>query len=859
MGKAVKKILIILAAIFFVFIGASVIFVLTFDVNRYKGIIIKKISHAIEKDITLDRISLDFSHGLGCRVDGLALKEKNTGWDDAWLKARTAQISVRILPLFKKDVQVERIEIEGLDLKLNDEFLRHPTQPPDSSQGELDTSPLALGALKFLARVIVVKDSVITYMPIESENTIKLGISILMLNNVSLFGPVQVNAVLSTVDKGKDNIVVKCIVFPELSNKAPYIKTLDLKLDVGGLDLPRFLRTIGYTQAAEQLIDKEVRGIVIIRSEKLFLDPNKIFNSNISLRLSEFGTDAVPLKGGVKNLTLDAEISDRNLIIRNCSGLVGGGDISASLTIRDLYSVINKKSVPYLEAVKARIDLDGLDIQGIASVMNNAYIKESLSGIVLKGIVSTEAEKLYMDPEKMWDSNVAISLGKCSTNILAVPGGIKDVDIEVRLEQGDMVIKKLSGIVAGGLISASGTIKNIEAVVSQKGILETENVIMQFNLQDFNLSGLLAMAGNETIAKILKDKTIAGKVRVKSDRFSISQKEKSSGLSILLSQGMTDIVPIQGGVEDIELEAALEQNDLVVYKFIGSTVDGIFSIKGSIKDIFSAQLSNFDILCSDVNLGSLFPQSNPRLPRFQGIVNLTATITGQGLKQDQLMQSLTGSGSLKISRPVLKNMNILRLAFDKMDMIPGLVNKLRENLSENYAEVLKQKDTNFKPIDIIYGISQGKLFFKDAEVESDGFLVRGQGEIGLLGDIQIGSYLVIAPDISQAFIDIVRELRFLANEEGMINMPLAIASRGSHVSVDIDRDYVLRKLIVSKGSELLENIFKKKDKSQEEPQSQRDESQQDTEDSNMQQRKNKSPEPATLIKSIFDIIGSQDK
>src|SRR3989338_1226660 len=729
-----KKILIILAAIFLVFIGAIIIFALTFDVNRYKGIIIEKLRQTIQKDIALERLSLDFSHGLGCRVDGLALKEKDARWDDAWLKARNAQISVKILPLFKKDVQVNRIDIEGLDLQLTSELLKQPAQSSDSSQGKSDASTMALGALKFLAKVIVIKDSIITYMPTKSEDMIKIGISTLMLNNVSLSGPVHVNAILSTLDKGKDNIIVKGVVFPELSNKTPYIKDLDLKIDVSGIDIPGFLRTFGYKQIAEQLIDKKVRGIVIIRADKLLLDPNKIFDSNVSLKLSEFETDVLPLKGGVKNLTVDIELSGKGLIIKNCFG-----------------------------------------------------------------------------------------------------------------------------VVAGGNISASGTIKDIEAVVSQKGMLETENVLVQFNLQDFNVSELVAMSGNEDIAKTLKEKTIEGKVTIKSDKFSLGQKEKSSGLSILLSQGMTDIIPIQGGVKDIELDAVLEQNNLLVHKLTGSAAGGTFLIQGSVNNIFSSQISNFDISCSGINLDSLLLQTIPEAPRFKGIADLKATITGQGFQQDQLMQSLTGLGSLKVDKPVLKNMNILRMAFDKMDMIPGLVARLRENLPENYTEVLKQNDTNFKPMDVAYTISQGKLIFKDVSIESDGFLVKAQGEAGLLGDIQIGSYLFIAPDLSLAFIKIVRELRFLANEQGMINMPLSITGKAPQVSVNIDRDYVLRKLIVSKGSELLENIFKKKDKSQEEPRSQPGETQQDTDSSNVQQKKSRSSEPAVLIKSIFDIIGSQDK
>src|SRR3989338_5003005 len=422
-----KKILIILGVIFFIFTVGAVVFVLTFDINRYKDTIIEGISGAIEKDVMLERIALDLRHGIGCRVEGLALKEKDTDWDSAWLKARSVEVNVKILPLFKKDIQVNRIEIQGLDLKLSDKLLhsgaRHRTYNvrPAAWHQTTDTGGhAALGALKFLAKVIVIRDSVVSYTAPDSIDAVKIGISSLILNNVSLSGPVRVSAVLSTLDKGKDNIVIKGIVFPELSSEEPYIKNLDLKLDTGGIDFPLLLRTFGYTQAAEQLVGKEIHGIVTVRAQKLFLDPEKIFDSGVSLKVSGFEIDALPFKGGVKNFMLDAEFSGNNLIIKDCSGSVAGGNIQASLTIRDIAMLIDKKSAPCLEAVKARIELDGLDVQGIASAVSDPAIKKALSEASLKGTVSVKADRLCMDPEKILDSNIDISLEKFSTNIAEI-------------------------------------------------------------------------------------------------------------------------------------------------------------------------------------------------------------------------------------------------------------------------------------------------------------------------------------------------------------------------------------------------------------------------------------------------------
>jgi hypothetical protein len=106
-------------------------------------------------------------------------------------------------------------------------------------------------------------------------------------------------------------------------------------------------------------------------------------------------------------------------------------------------------------------------------------------------------------------------------------------------------------------------------------------------------------------------------------------------------------------------------------------------------------------------------------------------------------------------------------------------------------------------------------------------------------------------------VGIVKELRYLQDQEGMINMPLFIVGKAPQVSVDIDRQYLLNKLLISKGTELLGDLLSGKKGSGQETQIQPDSQQQNAVQTDNQQGEEKAPEPASIFKSIFDAIGSQ--
>lgn len=193
---------------------------------------------------------------------------------------------------------------------------------------------------------------------------------------------------------------------------------------------------------------------------------------------------------------------------------------------------------------------------------------------------------------------------------------------------------------------------------------------------------------------------------------------------------------------------------------------------------------------------------------FRCSLDLNMNILINSLSQDDMLKTLSAKGNIKLQNAVLDNMNILRAALDKLNMLPGLVQKLKDNLPEKYSGLLNQNHTAFKPINAGFQIKDGRIFFNEFLVESNAFYLTGKGSIGMEQDLDISADLFIQKDLSEAFINTAPELRYIADDKGFITMPLEINGKAPNITVMPNLEYVIQKLFVSKGRELLNKFFK---------------------------------------------------
>lgn len=560
-----KKLFVILVFLLIVLFTGLFVYFLTLDVNRYKPMLIEKIEESIQKNVRLGNISLNIFPPITISANSISVKDLEKSWDDALLEAGSLNARVKILPLIRKNIEIEYLLIRDMDVLLKDD--------------------------------------------------IKVSIPEAILKNISLYGPIDIYAKLSFFGRGAENAKIKVLLYPEVGTQRPFIKNLELKIDISKIDLVGALEAMGQSDIAREFIGKRTDGELTITSEKIYLDLDKIYNSTLYLDLTR--------------------------------GMI---------------------EIPFIEE------------------------------------------------------------------------GFKEINLKAQMKTKDMIIERLTGKIAGGSLSADGWVKGI----------------------------------------------------------------------------------------------------------------------------FSRKAWGFDLALKDIEISRLLQDLGPGKPGLEGRFDIEMDVSGIGLSQGDLISSLAGKGKVNVYEAVLKNINLLEIALDKLDMLPGIVPKLKRRLPTYYKDLLKQDYTDFRPINAKFELREGRLFFRDMLIESDAFYLKGDASLGLDRILRMPSILFMPKDLSRAFIDVADEFGYLQNNQGMITMPLMIYGKLPEVSVMPDLDYVIRRLAVSKGQELLDSIFGRKERKEVEVKQGEDvgsgeETESETSDMEKQGQERQPKPEEVLIRTIFDIIsGSRE-
>lgn len=161
----------------------------------------------------------------------------------------------------------------------------------------------------------------------------------------------------------------------------------------------------------------------------------------------------------------------------------------------------------------------------------------------------------------------------------------------------------------------------------------------------------------------------------------------------------------------------------------------------------------------------------------------------------------------------LPNVNLLREAFDRMTVIPGLTESLLDRLPPEFAQKLTEKDTLFRPMDFHLTLENGAVLFRNFRVATDSFELVASGRAGLDGSLAFPAQIFIQQDLSKALIQSVDELRFFTDDQWRIVLPVRVGGTVQKPSVSPDLQFVAEKLFSAKAQdlvgELLNKAFKK--------------------------------------------------
>lgn len=461
-----------------------------------------------------------------------------------------------------------------------------------------------------------------------------------------------------------------------------------------------------------------------------------------------------------------------------------------------------------LKNIQIETDLSLLSLKKIRSHL--PLPEETPFPNVLKGTIKANAKEIVLSPEGMTSITVDAQWLDGELSFLELAPGISLNVSQIGLSLTNFSLKEpFSFDLQAAYLSDQPNIdlKGTAVINSETPSITLNNTKVATALSSLSLSKL------QSSLAMLKDVDLPQQMR---GDFSATIEQMEIGTkglvtlksSVELRQGFIKHKLLSSPIEPMQLSSHITESNIDIAELLLGFGKGSLTVKGKLDDYTGGQDFNFNIHIQDLNLEEILNQDRQPV-KLQGFLEGQFKAQGKGLSMDRLRDALLGEGSLKIKEGRLKDINVLQIVLDKMSMIPNLAARVEASLPERYKEILTQKDTILTKAKTDASVQDGVVLLNPIEIEADGFLFLGSGNINFDQRFSLEGTFFIPEDLAASMVEIVSELQYLLDKKGNIRIPLNVSGKAPDIKFAVDLEYIGKKMLESKASDELNKILDK--------------------------------------------------
>jgi hypothetical protein len=371
--KKIKIFLIVIAVLMLVLIIAVTIFLLTFDINRYKTQIVNQASAALGRSVDFGNAKLAFSlkQGVSLKIMDLRIAEDPVFGEDDFLLVKEASLGIDALGfIFNKKVDVSGILIDSprirlireKDGSLNVNSLAKPEKKDQvAAKATTVSAPVTLPTL--LISSLRMTGGTLVYIDRAFDSPLSLEINQISLeaNKISLTAPFPIVCEAALLSNQK-NVRLEAKVGLDLKKNAADISGLKGVVDLSKINLEKI--PLYFPMAKGVSLPTGLKGQAQILFKDFTVSEKGLADFLAQASLEKGWLKFKELASPIEIVTLNAKITPNDLSLDKISASIGTGKLEGSGIITD-YSSSQKYS---LQASADNLLLQELIVQDKAAL-----------------------------------------------------------------------------------------------------------------------------------------------------------------------------------------------------------------------------------------------------------------------------------------------------------------------------------------------------------------------------------------------------------------------------------------------------------------------------------------------------------
>jgi len=786
---------IILAVILVVLGGAVALALANLNsyLNKNKDWLAAQVESSLGRKVSFSEIGVSLFGGFGARIKDLRVADDAAFSKEDFVRAGDVQVSIRLLPALFGNYEVKRVVLvkpEVTIIRSKDGFNYDSIAKPKGAAGEKPpaeappaakappAAPSAGGKAAFLVSLVDLKGGEFRYLDRTTSPPSDLRLRDLdfSASDVSLDRPVHLKLATALFGAEKQNLQLDGSLGPLGSPPNVEQAPLDLQIKVGPLvidevkKLPALAKALPPDLSSPDPISLEAKIAGTMSRMKL---ETQFDGSGAAIH---YGSAFQKPKGLAMKFNLNAERAGNALDVKSLALRLAELELSGKGTV---------DSSPG-GALNFQLDSKKTPLSGWDRLLP-AFAGHEVSGSFEAHVHAVGKTGAGQPPPELTGT---VALENVSAKQKGSPYEIDGLTTKIDFKGNSATVPPTD-------FKLSGSPVHIEAQVPSFRPMAANFVLKSPEMRAASLNFASPQAKKP---EVLRGVEIHGQFRAgeKTPEFQGTVRSTDGSLRDF-------------DYRELAADLALHDQVAVLDKLALRAFDGAYNGSGRY-DMHQGDNPKFDFRSTvrGMDLKTLLATESPGSEKkIEGKLDADLALAGSGQGWETIKKQLRGDGRIDVRDGVIKDVNLADQVLASVTGIGGLSNLISPRVRSKYPDLFSTGDTKFEKLGGSVRIADGAARSDDLTLAARDYAILGKGTYSLDNALDFTATLVASKQLSDDIVADVREVKYITNEQGKVEIPFRLTGALPKVRPKPDGEFIakaLQRAVVGKG---IEKIFGK--------------------------------------------------